>query len=240
MKPGKADFVRTYLLLLFLFLLAAVPAYCQRGTLDLNVGQTTDQFGAIPSVSGAVLDITGEVTIIKPSAKKGGPSIVAGGELRAPTDDANHSKEYAVYGGAAFAVHNFSIGVNAEVRKIIMPPATVENQILNRYNMNLLELPVVIKYKFGPGKRAFVQVQGEPEFTPHYKSPKGVVVQTPNPAFNYGYTLRASLGYEFGKWWYVKGTGETRYFNFAQGLGNPTSLYNWKSNLITGGVGVRF
>ena len=240
MKPGTADRVRTTVIFLFLFLLASVPAYCQRGTFDINGGQSTDKFGALPSVSGGVIDITGELTVLKPSVKKGGPSIVAGGEFRTPIDGANHSKEYAVYGGAAFAVHNLSIGLDAEVRKISIPPAFVNNQFLNRYDMNLFELPVVIKYKFGPEKRIFLEVRGEPEFTPHYKTPHGVAIVTPPPAFNYGYTVRGSAGYNIGKWWYVKGTYETRYFKFAQGFGNPNSLYNWKSNLATGGVGVRF
>ena len=119
MKPGKADLVRTSLFLLFL--LATVPAYCQRGTLDLNVGETSDKFGALAPVTGTVVDLNGELTVIKTSQKNGGPSIVDGGEVRVPTDSANHAKEFAVYGGLAWGVHNFSIGVNAEVRKILMP-----------------------------------------------------------------------------------------------------------------------
>ncbi len=238
MKPCKADLVRTGFFLLFL--LVTVPAYCQRGTLDLNVGQTSDKFGALATVTGAALDLNGELTVIKPSAKNGGPSIVAGGEVRVPTDTANHAKEFAVYGGVAFGVRNLSIGVNAEVRKILMPAAFVNGQVLNRDNLELLELPLVIKYKFGPDKRAFVEVQGAPEFTPRFKvSPLSKVI-LPKPSFDHGYTLRGSVGYAFGKWWYVKGTYESRYFKFTENLGNPSSLYNWKSNLITGGVGVTF
>lgn len=238
MKPCKADLVRTGFFLLFL--LATVPAYCQRGTLDLNVGQTSDKFGALATVTGAALDLNGELTVIKPSAKNGGPSIVAGGEVRVPTDTANHAKEFAVYGGVAFGVRNLSIGVNAEVRKILMPAAFVNGQVLNRDNLELFELPLVIKYKFGPDQRAFVEVQGAPEFTPRFKvSPLSKVI-LPNPSFDHGYTLRGSVGYAFGKWWYVKGTYESRYFKFAENLGNPSSLYNWRSNLVTGGVGVTF
>ena len=55
MKPGKADRVRTHLFILvvsLLFLtLASVPAYCQRGILDLNVGQVSDKFGDQPVVT---------------------------------------------------------------------------------------------------------------------------------------------------------------------------------------------
>jgi hypothetical protein len=238
MKPGKADMVRICVVLLFL--LATVPAYCQRGNLDLNVGEASDKFAGLPTATGTVLDLTGEVTIIKPSQKNGGPSIVAGGEVRVPTDTANHSKEYAVYGGVAFGSHNFSIGVDAEVRKILMPPALDNGQVLNRFNLELFELPVVLKYKFGPDKRAFIEVSGEPEFTPHYKSSRLATVALPHPSFDHGYSFRGSVGYTFGKWYYVKGTYETRYFKFAENQGNPSSLYNWKSNLITGGVGVRF
>jgi hypothetical protein len=245
MKPGKADFVRSHLFFPFVFLvlllLAAVPAYCQRGTLDLNVGQTADQFGALPRVTSGVVDLTGELTIKKPNPKKGGPSIVAGGEIRVPSDTNNHSKEYAVYGGVAFATHNLSIGFNGEVRKIIMPTANVNGQLVTRYNMELLELPVVIRYRFGPGKGAFIEAQGEPEFTPHFKTNVQTLILTPHPLFDHGYKLRGSVGYNFGQWWYVKGTYETRYFKFNNNNGSdPSGIYDWKSNMITGGIGVRF
>jgi hypothetical protein len=239
MKPGNADRVRILAFFLFVFLLATVPAYCQRGTFDLNVGQTSDRFGSLAPVTSAVIDINGELVILKPSAKNGGPSVVAGGEVRAPADTSNHSKEYAVYGGVAWAIHSLSIGVNGEVRKILIPPATVDNQILNRYNMNLLEVPIVIKYRFGNGKRAFVEAQGWPEFTPHYKT--SAPVQTPKPNFDHGYTLRGTVGCNFGKWWYVQGTYESRYMSFMNNNGgNPSGLYNWKSNMITGGAGIHF
>jgi hypothetical protein len=53
--------------------------------------------------------------------------------------------------------------------------------------------------------------------------------------------VRASAGYNFGQWWYVKASAETRYFKFLTNTtGNPNGLYNWKSNIVTGGVGVRF
>src|SRR5258708_39251381 len=97
MKPGKAEIFRTCVCLLFL--LATLPTSSQRATLDLNVGETRDQFGAQPSVTGTAVDLTGEVTIKKPSAKNGGPSIVAGGQVRVPSATGNHAKEFAVYGG---------------------------------------------------------------------------------------------------------------------------------------------
>ena len=237
MKPGKAEMFRTSLLLLFL--LATVSAYGQRANLDVNVGQISDQFGALKPVTGTAVDVNGEVIVIKPSAKNGGPSIVAGGEMRLPTD-ADHAKEFAVYGGVVFGTHNFSVGLNAEFRKIYMPTATVDGQVLNRDNMKLFELPLVIKYKFGPGRRAFVQVQGEPEFTPHFKTSPLSKVPLPSPTLDHGYDIRGSVGYSFGTHWYAQGTYDTRYFKFNQNVGNPSNLYNWKSNLITGGVGVRF
>src|ERR1017187_9601618 len=103
MKRCQPHLVRTGIFLLFL--LATVPAYCQRGTIDINAGETSDKFGALAPVTGGDLDINGELTVKKPSAKNGGPSIVAGGEVRVPTDDTNHAKEFAVFGG-----HSFPIG----------------------------------------------------------------------------------------------------------------------------------
>jgi len=38
----------------------------------------------------------------------------------------------------------------------------------------------------------------------------------------------------------VKGMYENRYFRFISDQGNPSNLYNWKTNLIYGGIGVAF
>ncbi|HSY91752.1 MAG TPA: hypothetical protein VK812_10300 [Candidatus Binatus sp.] len=237
MKLCKADLVRMGLFLLFL--VATVPAFCQRATLGLDVGEVSDKFAPLPAFNGVLIDLNGEVTVIKPSAKNGGPAIVAGGELRIPPDTTNHAKEYALFGGVVFGSHNFSVGVRGEVRKIYMPPATLEGQVFNRSNMELFELPLEIKYKFGSARRAFISATGEPEFTPRFKQSPLASVSLPNPTFDYGYMVRGTVGYNFGKW-YVKGNYESRYFKFAQGFGNPNSLYNWKSNVITGGVGLNF
>ena len=224
----------------FLFLLATVPGYGQRGTLDLNAGETSDRFAALPTVNSAVIDINGEVAVKKPSAKIGGPSIVAGGEIRFPSDSTNHAKEFAAFGGLAFQVtSNFSIAVHGQVRKIDLPVATINNQIVVRDNLELLQIPIVLKYNFGPEKRVFVHVQGEPELTPRYRASKATLISLPHPNFDYGYTIHGSVGYNFGQW-YVQGTYQTSYFKFIQNGGNPSNLYNWKSNMITAGVGVNF
>lgn len=234
MKRCKTQLVRVCL-----FLLAAVPAYCQRGTFGIDVGQTSDKFGSFSSVSGAEFDIDGQLTILRPNPKKGGPSIVAGGEIRLPFDAQNHAKEYRVYGGPAFQVRNLTIGVNAQVHKINLPPANVQGQVFIRDAFELFELPVVVKYAFGSGKHAFVQAEGGPEFTPRFKKQAGSLVSLPNPNFDHGYFLRGSAGYIFGKY-YVKATYENRYFSFANNPNNPSALYNWKSSLISGGVGFAF
>jgi hypothetical protein len=239
MKPGKADFVRIVLFLLFS--LATVPAYCQRGTVGIDVGQVSDQFASFPPVTAALLDVNGEVTVKQASAKNGGPSIVAGGEVRVPSDSTTHAHEWAFYGGLAFAVHgNWSIGVDGQIRKIYMPVATVGDQVFPRNNMELFQLPLVVKYKFGPAKRAFFEARGEPEFTPRFRNVLATEVQLPKPGFDHGYTLRGSVGYTFNKWYFARASYETRYFKFAVGPGNPNNLYNWKSNVISGGVGLNF
>jgi hypothetical protein len=239
MKPGKADFVRIGLFLLFL--LATVPAYCQRATVGIDVGQVSDQFAAFSPVTAALLDVNGELTIKQPSAKTGGPAIVAGGEVRVPSDTNDHAREWAFYGGLMFAVRkDLSIGVDGEIRKIYMPVATLGGQIFPRNNMELFQLPLVVRYKFGPAKRAFFEARGEPEFTPHFKTSVSTEVPLPNPGFDHGYTVRGSLGYNFKKWYFARASYETRYFKFAETSGNPNNLYNWKSNVVSGGVGLTF
>ena len=153
-----------------LFLLVGVPAYCQRGTFGLDARPDVRQIW-ITSVRSQALgaDIEGQVIILHPNPKRGGPGIVAGGEIRLPTDTQNHAKEFAVFGGADFQLHDLSIGVDAQVRKIYLPPAKVDNQFFVRDKMELVEIPVVLKYMFGSQKRVFIQAEGAPEFTPHFR-----------------------------------------------------------------------
>ena len=75
---------KTHLVRVCVFLLAAVPAYCQRGTLGIDLGQTSDKFDTLSSVNGLELGFDGQVTVLKATAKR--PSIVAGGEIRLPRD----------------------------------------------------------------------------------------------------------------------------------------------------------
>jgi hypothetical protein len=229
---------KTQLVRVCLFLIAASPAYCQRSTFGIDVGQTSDKFGGLNRVSGLEADIEGQVTVLHSNPKKGGPGIVVGGEIRLPTDTANHAKEFAIFGGPHFQAHNFSFGFDAQVRKIYLPTANVNNQFFVRDKMELLELPLFVRYSFGSAQRAFIQVQGAPEFTPRFRS-NGSTVQLPNPNFDHGYFIRGSAGYIFGKW-YAKATYETRYFKFLSNPNNPLNLYNWRSDLITGGVGFVF
>jgi hypothetical protein len=230
---------KTHLVRVCLFLLAAGPAYCQRNTFGIDVGQTSDKFGSLGSVSGLEADIEGQVTVLHSNPKKGTPSIVVGGEIRLPTDTADHAKEFAIFGGPRFKIHNLSLGFNAQIRKIYLPTANVNNQIFVRDKMALFELPLVVRYNFGSAQRAFIQVEGAPEFTPQFRT-NGSLAQLPNPNFDHGYLIRGSAGYIFGKWYYAKATYETRYFKFLSNSNNPTNLYNWRSDLITGGVGFVF
>lgn len=241
MEPCKSIFCRTGLFLLFL--LATFPAFGQRGTIGIDAGVTSDKFGAQSQLTAADLGVDGQVTLIHAN-KDGRPDIVLGGELRIPSDSSTHASEFAVFGGPIFPWGNFSIGLNPGIRKILLPHAEVDGTVLNRYNMELLEVPLVLKYKFGPGKRAFIQAQGAPEFTPRFKASYAPSYNQsqgppPHPNFDHGYTVRGSVGYIVGKW-YVKGTYETRYFEFQQNANNPQGLYNWRSNNISGGVGLVF
>jgi len=230
---------KTLLVCVCLIFLAVVPAYCQRGTFGIDVGDTADRFASLPSVNGLEFGIDGQLAVLQSNPKTGRPAIVAGGEIRLPTDTGNHAREYAVFGGPEFNYHNFVFGVHAQVRKIVLPAANVDNQVFARDSLRLVEVPIVIKYKFGPAKKAFAELQGAPEFTPHYRNSSASLVSLPNPNFDHGYFVRGSVGYTFG-YWYAKATYETRYFKFVENAGNPSNLYNWKSNLISGGIGFSF
>jgi hypothetical protein len=229
---------KTHGVLVCLMVLAAVPASCQRGTFGIDVGQSSDKFGALPSVSGLVVGIDGEIAVLKANKKEGGASIVAGGEIRLPSDTQNHAKELAIFGGPAFQYRNLTIELHAQIRKIYTPPSTVNNQVFVRDKIELLEIPLVLRYKFGPAKRLFIEAQGAPEFTPRFRS-NGSLAQLPNPHFDHGYFVRGTMGYVFGKY-YVKADYENRYFKFLADPFNPNNLYNWRTNVISGGVGLAF
>jgi len=236
MKIGK-----THLLLAGVFLLATVPAYGQRVMVGLDGGLTSDKFGGVPAVSGAVGGLEGEVTVLRGGGKQNWPSIVAGGEIRFPSNSNQHATEFAIHGGPIFRFgEHFSVGFHAQIRKVLVPPSTLNGITFNRLNLELLELPFVAEYKFSPvPKHAFLQAQVSPELTPHYKNSVSGQYPLPHPNFDHGYDIRGSVGYNFGKW-YVKATYETRYFKFAPGLGNPNQIYDWKTNAVMGGVGLVF
>jgi len=235
---------KTHFILICLLFLAAVPAYCQRGTIGLDVGQTSDKFGGLKAVNGLEADLEAQFVVIRGGGKQNWPSIVAGGELRFPTDTTYHATEYAVYGGPIFHFGgHFSAGFHVQVRKALLPPnqnGGVLGGVFNRLNLELLELPFVAQYKFGTAPRhAFIEAQISPEFAPHYKNSVSGTYPLPTPHFDHGYDIRGSAGYIFGKW-YAKATYETRYFKFTQTLGNPNEIYNWRTNVISGGAGFVF
>jgi hypothetical protein len=245
MKLCKAQFVRVCLLLaaaLFLIVLPASAQLGQHGMLGLDFGETTDRFGALPRSTAAIGDVSGQFTVLSPSGiKEGWPSLVAGGEIRFPSDTSNHATEFAVFAGLMFRVNpNLSVGFHGQVRKIYLPSSTVDGQIFSRDKMELLETPLVIQYKFGPERRAFVEAQGFPGFTPRFRPPSTGDTGLPSPDLDHSYSIRGTVGYNFGKW-YARASYETRYFKFTDNnLGNPNGLYNWRSDNATAGVGLVF
>jgi hypothetical protein len=230
---------QTRILRVLLVLLAAVPAYCQRGTFGIDVGQTSDRFGTLPRSSGAEGLIDGEAIVLQSSDRSQAVDLVAGGEVRLPLDTGNHASEVAVYGGPAFRFgNNFTVGFHVQAHRIYLPTSTIDGAFFSRGRFSMLELPVVAEYRFGAAARhAFVRVEGGPEFTPRYHLPPTSTL--PHPNLDHGYAARGVLGCVFGKW-YLKGTYETRYFKFSPDTGNPRGLYNWRSDLISGGVGFAF
>ena len=230
----------TYLALLGLLAIFTGAAYSQESTVGIDVGQVSDKFGTLPAVSSPQINLNAKIAILKGNPKQGAPAIVAGGEARFPGDTNTHAKEYAIFGGPEFHVRQNSIvfGFHAQIRKIIQPTAVLNGQFYPRDTMELLELPAILRFNFGPSKRAFIQAEGAPEFSPRFHIPAGGVL-LPHPNLEHGYFVRGSAGYNFGHW-YARATYETRYFKFQSNPNNPNYIYNWRSNSITGGIGVSF
>jgi hypothetical protein len=246
MKLGRMRFVWMALFVLAAFLsLTALPALAQQenlqhGNLGIDVGEAEDRFGNLPRFTDPVGDVNGELIVVRGSEKEGWPNVLAGGEIRFPTNTQEHATEFAFYGGLGFKVtDSFTAGFHVQIRKIYVPPSSIDDQTFNRDNMELLQLPLFGEYKFGPAKRIFVRAEGEPEFHPHFKTSKRGPIPLPTPSLDHGYTLRGSVGYNFGRW-YAKASYETRYFKFANNLANPAGINNWRSDFVTGGVGLNF
>ena len=231
---------RKYFSVVCVIFLATFSAYGQRGTLGILAGETTDKFGSLSSGSAAILGVDTNVVILKGNQKEGGASVVAGGEMRFPTDTTKHTSEFAIYGGPMFQFGGrFSIGFHAQIRKLLLPTSNVNGQAFARYNMTLLELPGVLEYKFSSApQHAFLQVQVSPEFKPRFTAPKAGT-NYPTPTLDHGYSMQGTLGYVFGKW-YAKATYENRYFKFSRTTGNPDGLNNWKTEAVIGGIGLAF
>ena len=249
----RLSFVRPSFIRLTLFFFATfqIPLTAQsqpqsedpRSTIAIDFGQTSDKFGSLARTTAAEADVEAKFVILQRESKEGDPNIVAGFEVLAPTDTSSHAPELALYGGPEFYFGpHVSAGFHVQLRKLYVPsseePSATGPLFFNRYRMTLLELPAVLNFKFGPGNRVFAQGQIAPEFSPHYTNPSEVA-SSPHPNLDHGYSIRGSLGYTFGRW-YLKATYQTRYLKFSPNQGNPFGLYNWRTDLVTGGVGIRF
>jgi hypothetical protein len=246
-EPGKS-----WILILCFFLLAAFSAYAQQpaplpeaeeqvGNIGLDFGLISDRFGATPSATTAVGILSAQGAIIQGNQKTQSPDIVIGGEVVLPTGTSQHADEFAGFVGPMFHfTDQFTAGFHLQVRKLDLPNGLLPSgQSFIRNNMLLLELPLVLNYKFLEDKKAFVEAQILPEFSPHFSNSSAGPSPFPHPSLDHGYTLRGIVGYNFEKF-YVRGTYESRYFKFSPGMGNPYFLYNWKTNYATVGVGVTF
>jgi len=227
------------ILFLALILLASLPALSQRGTLGIDVGQTTDRFGSLSSASAVEGILNGKFTVLQGSGKQGDPSLVAGGEFRFPEDTSTHARELAGFVGPEFHFGNLMLGFHGQARKIYLPTSQVNGFTFVRNNQLFLELPAVAEYKFGQDRRAFVRAEGIWEFNPRYSNTNNGTSAFPNPHLDHGYSLRGTAGYNFPHW-YLRASYESRYFKYGQHIGNPEGLDNWRSDLISGGIGFVF
>jgi hypothetical protein len=250
-EPGK-----TWILTVCFLFLAVFSAYAQQpaplpeseagvgeqyGNLGIDFGVISDRFGATPKATTAVGIISGQGAIIQGSQKAQSPDLVLGGEVVVPTGTAKHADEFAGFGGPMFHfTGQLTAGFHLQVRKLDLPSGTLPTgQTFIRNNMLLLELPLVVNYKFLEDKKAFVEAQVAPEFSPRFSNGSSGPSPFPHPSLDHGYSLRGIVGYRFEKF-YVRGTYENRYIKFSPGLGNPYFLYNWKTTYVTGGVGITF
>jgi hypothetical protein len=243
MKPCKTDLVCASLFFftaIFLASLAALPAYAQRGDIAINGGETIDHFGGQSQATGAIAALDGQLLVFRSPDRDRGADVVVGGEVRFPQDTNNHASEQAVFGGPVFHFgKHLSAGIHAQIHRLVLPPNFAGGLVFNRDRMELLEIPGVVEYKFGPNNHFFVRAEGGPEFSPHFKNPPSGAEPFDHPQLDHGYFVRGTLGYNFGKW-FVKGTYQTRYFKFNPDVGNPDNVYNWRNDFVTAGVGLNF
>lgn len=245
MKLCQTCPVRAFLFFFAAFLiapLAAMPAYAQRGDIAINGGETADHFGGQSRSTSAIAALDGEVIIFRSPDRDRGADVVAGGEVRFPQDTNNHASEQALFVGPFFHFgKHLSAGIHLQLHRMVLPPeiSTGLYPFFNRDRFELLEVPGVVEYKFGPDNHFFVRAEGGPEFSPRFKNPPSGPEPFPHPQLDHGYFVRGTLGYNFGKW-FIKGTYQTRYFKFNPDVGNPDNVYNWRNDFATAGVGLNF
>jgi hypothetical protein len=238
MNFGQRLLVRFSLSLTAVFFLIS-SASAQNATIGVDVGETADRFGALSRNTDAVGMIDGQGAIFN-WTKNGGPNIVVGGEIRVPADTSAHATEFAGFAGPEFWLRGrFMVGVHITARKAYLPSSEINGMFFERDRMLLLELPVVAEYKFGSARHAFIEAQGTPEFSPHFSGSAAVQEGLFTPILDKGYAFRGTGGYNFGRW-YAKAAYEVRYFKFTNNANNPNNLYNWRTNVVTAGVGFSF
>lgn len=244
MKRWQTATFQGIIIAVFTTVLAAVPAYCQHGMLGISGGLTSDRYGALTRYQDGVGIIDGRGIVWKSPDKVTGADIEVGGEVRIPSNTNTHAKEFSVFGGPAFRFgEHWSVGFHAQIHWFYQPPSInipsgiIVGTTFYRPRMWILEPPGFVQYKFGADNHWFVRAEGGPEFSPHYKFT--VATAYPNPNLDHGYTVRGTVGRNFGSW-YIKGSYETRYFKFRSNFGNPGNFYNWRSDMATAGVGVSF
>ena len=190
-----------------------VPAYGQRGTLDIDAGEVTDKFGAQPQVTAADFGLNGQVTLIQ-ATKDGGPSIVAGGELRVPPTPPPMPASTPSSAVRSSPWQFFHRRQRPGPQDSSCPTLTWMEPSWTATTWNCSNSPSSSDTNSVPTSALSSRPTASPNSLPTTNRLPCQPVGVPHPNFDYGYTVRGSVGYNFGKW-YVKGTYETRYFKFA-------------------------
>ena len=134
---------KTHLVRVCVIVLAAVPAYCQRGTFGIDIGQTSDKFDALSSVSGLEVDVDGQITVLKSNRNRVAPASWPGARSACRPIPEIMPRSTPSLEDLVFQFRELSIGVERSGPQDRSSHARPSIQVFARDTMELLELPVV-------------------------------------------------------------------------------------------------
>ena len=240
-------------LLALCFALFSTGAYAQRMALSAELGHETTQFGnpdnssfTYAKRSSEFIQFGPQLMLFGNSDRLGGWNLTLGGDLRFPFDTSDATGNPMEFAGNVMVnqrVGSMAFGAGFEMRDILLP--SEPNFI--RPNQIMFGMPVMFKYTFGSGHRAYAQAGGTlwmANYSQNVVSAFGQTVALQNGTISMGncFTqtcgdLKLTGGYVFGHT-ALKGSYlyRSNHFSITGNPGVDPAIMDFRQNEISGGI----